>query len=109
MKSRSKSKVKVTRSKVLGTTYRHDFGDETEVEVRSMISRVQILDGRTLLWQASAAVHAPRGLLIEKGETVEQAVRDRMKYNIGFFSKVQIPKQVVNPDYTWGLGETPLE
>jgi hypothetical protein len=107
-----KAPIRLVASTVEGESrkmkYRGDLGRPVEMNVRSKISQVQIMNGRTLLWQGRLTVHPPRGLLVKEGETLQQAINDRMKYNLTYFSKVEIPKQIVSPNYTWGLGETPL-
>lgn len=89
------------------TTYRSTFGGgEQTVTIRPHISTIVIeVDGKTA-WQAGTTTGPPMMMFLGEGQTAQSEANKWNQPNPGFFENVEIPKEILDPKFSKGLGST---
>jgi hypothetical protein len=82
-------------------------GDSDKVQTTAYNARIDFLYQGKPLW-SRGNTSLPTFLVIERGQTVADAVRAFEKPNYALFEKVEFPKQLVNPQYETGVGATAI-
>lgn len=89
------------------TTYRSSFGGgEQTVRIRPHISAIAIeVDGK-IAWQAGTANGPPLVMFLQEGQTAQSEADKWNRPNPGFFESAEIPKEILDPKFSRGLGST---
>lgn len=89
-----------------GFGFRGGGGTEQSVTITPHISSIVIdVDGKTA-WQAATSTGAPPVMFLREGQTVQSEANKWNQPNPGFFEAVNIPKEILDPKFSKGLGAT---
>ncbi len=81
-------------------------GKEESVTITPHISSIVIdVDGKTA-WQAATSTSAPPVMFLREGQSVQGEANKWNQPNPGFFEAVNIPKEILDPKFSKGLGAT---
>jgi hypothetical protein len=69
-------------------------GRSTTVQVHRNVYHLRIKEGDTVLWQAGGPTDPPPLVMLEKGETPQQALNRFNALNQDFFLKTPLPKEL---------------
>ena len=96
----------ITRGKTQTESYRiigRGFATE-EVSFTPYISKVEIRQNGTTLWQQSRSSGLP--FMIPGDKTLQEAARDNEKPDANFFQNIQLPRQILKPEFQNGFGSS---
>lgn len=79
------------------------FGTE-EVSYTPITSRVEVRQNGKVIWQRSTTTGLP--FFLNGGETLQEAAKKAEQPNLGFFSGLVLPKQILKPEYQQGFGSS---
>jgi hypothetical protein len=94
----------VTRGKTRKESYRtmgRGFGTE-EVTFTPYICKVELKQNNAVIWQRSTSSSLP--FMIHGEKSLQQTAREHEKPNVEFFQRLQLPAQVLKPEYQDGFG-----
>ena len=104
--SRTQLVATITRGKTQTQSYRiigRGFTTE-EVTFTPYISKVEIRQNGTTLWQQSRSSGLP--FMISGDKTLQQAARENERPDAKFFQSITLPRQILKPEFQNGFGSS---
>ena len=85
-------------------TFGAPFGQERTYKVRRFITRLRLLSGGRVAWEATGQNNIPFMVQLKEGQTLEQLLKETEKFSYEFFSGTELPRLLHKPVGAAALG-----